>query len=148
MKKEFPKKETVYLVGTHHYCFREGEPSEIIGVKMGQPDKKAKPRLVYEVEYSDGMIDEVCVSEIGINYKILSFGDIKSGIFNNVDLGSVRFSLSESENLDFLRGFIDGYGGEEPHECFPNGFNNINEIWDKVDRLKDNLFMYATLRNY
>ena len=101
MKKEFPKKEKVYLVGTHHYCFREGEPSEIIGVKMGQPDKKAKPRLVYEVEYSDGMIDEVCVSEIGINYKIISFDEIKSGIFNNVDLGNVRISLP-SEITDLL----------------------------------------------
>jgi hypothetical protein len=82
MKQEFPRKEKVYVASTHHYCFRRGEPSEIVGVKMGQPDKKSKPRLVYEVEYSDGVRDEICVSEIGINYQILTFADVKSGKFH------------------------------------------------------------------
>ena len=82
MKTEFPRKEKVYLVGTHHYCFRAGEPSEIIGVKMGQPDEASKPRLVYEVEFSDGVVDEVCVSEIGMNYQIITFADVKSGKFD------------------------------------------------------------------
>ena len=82
MEQKFPKKEKVYVVGTHHYCFRAGEPSEIVGVKMGQPDEKSKLRLVYEVEYSDGFIDEICVSEIGMNYQILTFADVKSGKFH------------------------------------------------------------------
>lgn len=83
MKQEYPKKEKVYVVATHHCCFRVGEPSEIIGVKMGQSGEKSKPRLVYEVEYSDGVRDEICVSEIGMNYQLLTFTDVKSGKFNS-----------------------------------------------------------------
>jgi len=47
----------------------------------------------------------------------------------------VRLSLPDAENIDYLRGFIDGYGGEEPHEVFPDGFKGINEVYDKVDEL-------------
>lgn len=68
--------EKVYLIGTHHYCFRHGIPSEIIGVVMGKPDKNSKPRLAYKVEFSDGVVDFVPVSEIDINYKIVTFTDI------------------------------------------------------------------------
>lgn len=81
-KQEYPKMEKVYVVGTHHYCFRAGEPSLIVGVKMGKPDEKSEPRLVYEVEYSDGAKDQICASEVGNIYKILTFADIKSGKYD------------------------------------------------------------------
>ena len=47
-------------------------------------------------------------------------------------------SWSDAENIEYLRGFIDGYGGEEPHDVMPDGFNDINEVWDKMDELKGN----------
>jgi len=77
----YPIKEKVYLVGTHHYCFRHGEPSEIIGVVMCKSDNHSKSILVYEVEYSDGVKDLVPVSEIGINYQITTFYEICTGKF-------------------------------------------------------------------
>ncbi len=55
-----------------------------------------------------------------------------------LDLLSVRFLLPDADNYDYLRGFVDGYGGEEPHDVFPNGFNNINEVWDRMYELKGN----------
>ena len=55
-----------------------------------------------------------------------------------LDLLSVRLLLPDADNYDYLRGFVDGYGGEEPHDVFPNGFNNINEVWDRMYELKGN----------
>jgi len=81
MKNTFPIIEKAYLVGTHHYCFRAGTPSEIIKVVVGTPDKKSSPRICYEVEYSDGIKDYVPISEVGINYEIITFKDIIKGKF-------------------------------------------------------------------
>lgn len=53
-------------------------------------------------------------------------------------LFGVRLSLPDADNYDYLRGFIDGYGGEEPHDVFPDGFKDINEVWDKMYELKGN----------
>lgn len=53
-----------------------------------------------------------------------------------LNLFSIRLSLPDTENIDYLRGFIDGYGGEEPHGVMPDGFNDINEVWDKLHQLK------------
>ena len=50
----------------------------------------------------------------------------------------VRLSLPDADNYDYLRGFIDGYGGEEPHDVFPDGFKDINGVWDKMYELKGN----------
>ena len=50
----------------------------------------------------------------------------------------VRLLLPDADNYDYLRGFVDGYGGEEPHDVFPNGFNDINEVWDRMYELKGN----------
>ena len=55
-----------------------------------------------------------------------------------LDLLSVRLLLPDADNYDYLRGFVDGYGGEEPHDVFPNGFNNIYEVWDRMYELKGN----------
>lgn len=53
-------------------------------------------------------------------------------------IADVRLSLPDAENIDYLRGFIDGYGGEEPHGVMPDGFKDINEVWDKMYELKGN----------
>ena len=65
----------------------------------------------------------------------ISYKDGAKAILNLFD---VRLSLQNNDYLNYLRGFVDGYGGEEPHEEFPNGFNNINEMWDKIEELKGN----------
>ena len=71
--------------------------------------------------------------------------DLNHGIINEkeartllLDLLSVRLLLPDADNYDYLRGFVDGYGGEEPHDVFPNGFNDINEVWDRMYELKGN----------
>ncbi len=47
----------------------------------------------------------------------------------------VKASLLDKDNYDYLRGFSDGYGGPEPHECFPEGFKNINQVMDRMWKL-------------
>ena len=44
--------------------------------------------------------------------------------------------VADRDNYDYLRGFSDGYGGPEPHECFPEGFKDINEVMDRAYELK------------
>jgi len=56
----------------------------------------------------------------------------------DMGVSGVRLLLPDAENIEYLRGFIDGYGGEEPHDIMPNGFNDINEVWDKMSELKGN----------
>ena len=51
---------------------------------------------------------------------------------------AVRLSLPDADNYDYLRGFVDGYGGGEPHDVFPDGFKDINEVWDRMYELKGN----------
>lgn len=43
-----------------------------------------------------------------------------------------KTSLPDKDNYDYLRGFSDGYGGQEPHDCFPEGFKDINEVMDRM----------------
>lgn len=43
---------------------------------------------------------------------------------------------SLKNNIDYLQGLIDGYGGEEPIDELPYGFKDINEVWDHQDKLK------------
>ena len=51
-------------------------------------------------------------------------------------VANVSISLPDADNYDYLRGFVDGYGGEEPHDGFPDGFKDINEVWDRMYKLK------------
>lgn len=55
--------------------------------------------------------------------------------FKQLHLHSVVKSLPDVDNYDYLRGFIDGYGGEEPHDVFPDGFKDINDVWDRMYEL-------------
>ena len=48
------------------------------------------------------------------------------------NIPDVKDSLPDKDNYDYLRGFSDGYGGPEPHECFPEGFKDINEVMDRM----------------
>jgi len=77
--RPYPRLEKCYIVGTDLHCFRTNEPAEIIGIFMGEPDKKSKPRLVYKVLYSDGVEDFIPVSEVGGFYEIITFVDIING---------------------------------------------------------------------
>ncbi len=49
-------------------------------------------------------------------------------------------NIPDKDNYDYLRGFIDGEGVQEPKgkDDYPNGFNDINEIMDRMWELKDN----------
>jgi len=65
------KTEKIFIIGTHKDSFRSGELSEIIGVKNVSPSFKHDWRLCYEVEFTDGVVDYIPVSEIGYNYRIV-----------------------------------------------------------------------------
>lgn len=82
MENTHPKREKVYLLGIHHHAFRNGETSEVTGVKMILPILGQEPSLAYEVEFSDGVTDVVPVSEIGSLYKIITFSEIVGGKLN------------------------------------------------------------------
>jgi len=58
---------------------------------------------------------------------------------NLLSMTYTESSFPEYDNHDYLRGFVDGYGGEEPHGVMPDGFFNINEVWDRVCELKENI---------
>jgi hypothetical protein len=53
------------------------------------------------------------------------------------DLFKDNIPLPDKDNYDYLRGFTDGYGGEEPHEVFPEGFKNLKEVMDRMDELNE-----------
>jgi len=66
-----------FLVGTHRYLFRAGEPAEIIGVKFVTP-KNAGPRPCYHIRFKDGKRDLVPISE-SPHFKIISNEDVRLG---------------------------------------------------------------------
>lgn len=77
--------------------------------------------------------------ELEATLKFLNLGSDNCAIIHTVkDSWSREEAEDDASNYDYLRGFIDGYGGEEPHGIMPDGFNNINEVWDRVYELKGN----------
>lgn len=68
-------KEDVYYIGTHPTEFRRNTPAKVIGFKMVTPEG-LKPRLCYEVEYSDGQIDYKVVDD-NIGNKLVTLKEIK-----------------------------------------------------------------------
>lgn len=72
------KTEKAYLIGTHAYSFRSGEPAEIIGIKLVESApglKLLKWRLCYEIEFSDGQRDYQPIKDES-NYKIVKLSDL------------------------------------------------------------------------
>jgi hypothetical protein len=70
--------EKTFLVGINRNSFRAGEPAEVIGLKMCQPSEMAEPRLCYEVEFGDGIIDYVPLSD-NLNFDIISWTQLVNG---------------------------------------------------------------------
>ena len=58
------KVQPAYLTGTHPYSFRSGQKAKIIGVVTVPPDAKLLPRLGFAVEYPDGEVDYVAISDV------------------------------------------------------------------------------------
>ena len=76
------KTEKAYLIGTHPYSYRPGEPAEIIGTKIVKPigDLEQNWRLCYEIKFSDGQIDYHPVRDKS-NYKIIKLSDKEKRAF-------------------------------------------------------------------
>lgn len=79
--------------------------------------------------------------------------DIKIGNADIVDtmefmaeifVGS-KESFDKIKEYYYLKGFVDGYGGEEPHDVYPEGYNDINDIWDRMWELKEELVLEGNL---
>jgi len=58
-----------YLIGTHRYSYRPGEPAEIIRVVICDP-KDMGLRPCYHIRFSDGEEDFVAIEDHG-NYEIM-----------------------------------------------------------------------------
>jgi hypothetical protein len=58
--------DDVYIYGVHPYAFRTGKIAKVIGMKWVQPDYHKSWRLCYQVEYYDGFVDYVPVSEVSL----------------------------------------------------------------------------------
>lgn len=52
-----------YLVGVTRQSFRAGDPAKITGAVVVKPKDKLKARLCFQVEFEDGRIDYIPVSE-------------------------------------------------------------------------------------
>ena len=68
------KIEKAFLIGQHLHSFRVGERSEIIGVKIIQPDSILEDRLCFEVLFDDGAIDFIPVSSYNNEHYLLTTG--------------------------------------------------------------------------
>jgi hypothetical protein len=88
------------------------------------------------LKLSDVKIDNDNLDYIKMTGEIC--GKLRDDLVKLFAIPNVRLSLPDAENIDYLRGFIDGYGGEEPHGVMPDGFKDINEVWDKMYELKGN----------
>lgn len=75
--KSNPMNQKAFLVGTHMYSFRAGEPAEIIGVQFVIPTNQ-KPRPCYHVRFKDGKEDFTPISD-SRTFKILSEEDVRLG---------------------------------------------------------------------
>ncbi len=75
----YPIYEKAYLVGINPYCYRSGEPSEIIDVIIYTPKHNSPQRLCYKIKFFDGAIDYIPSTEVGHNYKIITFANLVSG---------------------------------------------------------------------
>lgn len=69
--------QKAYLVGTHRYSFRAGQPAEIIGVQFVTP-MHAAPRPCYHIQFEDGQQDFVALSECH-RFAIISEYDVRQG---------------------------------------------------------------------
>jgi hypothetical protein len=52
------------LLGTNRYAYRNGESARITGVYQVRPHLGADPRMCYQIQYDDGVIDYVPLSEV------------------------------------------------------------------------------------
>ena len=64
-----------YIVGTHHYSYRNGEPALILGVTI---QNEKNPRPCYHVKYADGKQDFIAIED-SKNYKILMPNEVRAG---------------------------------------------------------------------
>lgn len=66
----------VYITARNPYAFRSGSVARIVGVRFVQPDIKKEWRVCYQLEWEDGVIDYVPISEVGrdLNYSIICMG--------------------------------------------------------------------------
>ena len=74
------KIETLYIVATHKDRFRPGELSIIIGIKMITPSNDLPPRIGYQIQFDDGIIDYVPIKEEVKTYEIGTIRQIKQFI--------------------------------------------------------------------
>jgi hypothetical protein len=63
-----------YIVGIHRYCYKAGEPAEILKQEV------VNNRVCYKAKYLDGSIDHIPLIDEG-NYKIITQKDIDN---NNI----------------------------------------------------------------
>lgn len=110
----------------------------------------------YDFMKNNDHIDHIkreIASKLGILLLEKEILDIKIGNADIVDtmefmaeifVGS-KESFDKIKEYYYLKGFVDGHGGEEPHDVYPEGYNDINDIWDRIWELKEELVLEGNL---
>lgn len=70
-------RKKAYLVHTHRYGYRAGEPAEIMGVQIVTPGG-CPPRVCFCLRFDDGNEDVTPISDTQ-NFKIISEDDVATG---------------------------------------------------------------------
>jgi len=71
------KIEQAYIIGRNWACFQYGVAGKIIGIRIITPDKN-DPRPCFEVEYPNGAIDYIPISEADGAYSIKTLQQVSA----------------------------------------------------------------------
>jgi len=87
-------------------------------------------------------IEDVSISDDGEFLHVNYDSDYSGNIWMEIPIKFIKKLIADdgnipnSDNVDYLQGLVDGYGGNEPIHELPEGFKDINEVWDRLYELK------------
>lgn len=117
----------------------------------------------YDFMKNNNHIDHIkrdIASKLGISLLEKEILDIKIGNADIVDaveftaeifagpkesFDKIKEIIDKIKEYYYLKGFVDGHGGEEPHDVYPEGYDDINDIWDRMWELKEELVLEGNL---
>lgn len=70
--ESYPIIKKCYLFSKNVNNYRSVDNREIVGLRMVKPSEELEKRLCYDVEFEDGERDYIPVSEIDMNYDLVT----------------------------------------------------------------------------
>lgn len=111
----------------------------------------------YDFMKNNDNIDHIkrdIASKLGISLLEKEILDIKIGNADIVDtmeftaeifagpkesFDKIKEIIDKIKEYYYLKGFVDGHRGEEPHDVYPEGYDDINDILARMWELKEEL---------